>query len=92
MKRLQRLSQKQPGHDEPETIKSRLKALIDAIVEESSFDPMIKRVVSKMILNFLSNASDESIQQKIEELRDKVIPFILYGDDHAETQNTHKDR
>lgn len=80
---------------EESPIKDRLSALIGAILEESNFDPMIKRVVSKMILNFLKSASDESIKEKIKELRDNVIPFILYGKAEAEhveqSQDTYQD-
>lgn len=91
LKTIQKTAKK-PAQDE-DTIKYRLTALIYAVVEESNFDPMIKRVVSKMILNFLGNAREEILKEKIENLRDEIIPFILLGaaTKNEQTKNTHTD-
>ncbi len=82
-----------PVQDE-DTVKYRLTLLIQTVLDESRFDPTIKRIVSKMIINFLEKAIESELKEKIENLRDEVIPFILTGEEkeHAEpTENSYTD-
>ncbi len=85
---------RKPQPDGP--VKARLTALIKTVFSESSFDPTIKSIATKMITNFLKNASEEALIEKISELRDEIIPFVLEGKVSGENaepiqENTNQD-
>ncbi len=69
------------------TLKDKLQALLEVLVEDSKFDLVLKSIILKLSKNFMKNASDEDIIQAVKKMRDEMIPFIL-GED--ENQNPER--
>ncbi len=62
------------------TLKDKLQVLLEVLIEDSKFDPVLKSIILKLSKNFMKNASDEDIIQAVKKMRDEMIPFIL-GED-----------
>lgn len=63
------------------TVKARLLALVDLLLEDSKFDRMTQTIIRNLAKNFLGkNVSDDDLRAQIVKIRDEVIPVIL-GDE-----------
>lgn len=60
------------------TIKQRMLALMDMLLEQSSFGKMERTIIRNLGQNFLKgNVTDAELRQHVEMIRDEVIPLIL---------------
>lgn len=64
---------------QPIPLKDKLRALISLFVEDSKFDPVTKKLIETLAVNFLKNANDDDIREAVEKLQTDIIPFILEG-------------
>jgi hypothetical protein len=63
----------------PTTIKERLGALVEAVLQSSKFNAAFIPVIKNLIKNFMKDTTDEDLKSGILELRDKYIPWVLTG-------------
>lgn len=69
------------------TIKDRLFALLQSVMENSNFNKAFFPMIMNMAKSFLSNVNDDDLRDGIEQLRDKMIPWVLNGDQTDENKN-----
>lgn len=59
------------------TIKERLTALLDVVIEKSKLNRAFLPTIRNLAKNFIEEVSEADIKSGIIELRDKYIPWIL---------------
>jgi hypothetical protein len=74
-----------------ETVKSRLLALAETLLDDNETIPAVYRpVVKKLMSNYLGKADPAQVSELLTRVRDEIIPFILTGaipnDGHTDSQ------
>ncbi len=61
------------------TIKARLLALMELLLEDSKFDKMTQTIIRNLAKNFFlgNNVTEEILREQITKIRDEIIPVIL---------------
>lgn len=60
------------------TVKQRLLALVELLLEDSKFDRMTQTIIRNLAKNFLGNSvTEEDLIIQVRKIRDEVIPAIL---------------
>ena len=75
-----------PAAESLATIKDRLRASMALFLDDSDFDPLLKKAILALAKNFLKNASDDNIRDAVYYLRGTVLPYIL-GEDENKNPN-----
>ena len=69
------------------TIKDRLFALLDSVLDTSNFNQAFKPMISNLAKSFLDKASEDDLKKGITELQNVMIPWVLNGDATDENKN-----
>ena len=69
------------------TIKERLFALLETVLKSGSFNPAFHPMIINLARSFLAKATDEELKQGITQLQEKLIPWVLNGDNQDENKN-----
>lgn len=60
------------------SIKARMLALTDVLLEQSSFGKMERTIIHNLAHGFLKgNVTDEQLREQIIQVRDEIIPLLL---------------
>lgn len=60
------------------SIKARLFALMDLLLEDSKFDKMTQTIIRNLAKNFIGgNVTDDELRAQIVNVRDEIIPLVL---------------
>lgn len=66
-------------------LKDRIRALLQALLQDSRINTAFQPVILKMAEGFLSNTDDNEIRDGIEKVRAEIIPWLL--DEVPEDEN-----
>lgn len=72
------------------SLKERMMAFLTTILQDSRIAKGFQPVILNLVKNFMQQVSDEELARGLEDVRTKVIPWLLTGDaPKATDEDTH---
>lgn len=75
---------------ETSTLKSRLLAAIEVVLDDPGLDPKLKaaqKIFMPLVNNFINHMDEASLRRGLLQFRDEVLPFLLGGESHDPNPN-----